>query len=362
MIAMDNKRIFNLRHIMNEWTLPAVLITDPANVFYFSGFAGTPGDGILLITQEEEYIMTDSRYTLQAIAQCPGFTVLGSSASDVHSLRDKLSFLGIKRVGFENMSISYYLWHRLVEEMGDVSLVPVNKTVSSMRFVKDGEECGLIAAACEIACTALQEAVPYIVPGITEREIALELEYRMRKNGASGTSFDTIVASGERSALPHGIASDRRIQVGDAVTVDFGAVYAGYCSDMTRTFFVGEPSPELRKIYEAVLRAQQAAIHGFYVGIPACELDGIARSVLAEEGYGKYFTHALGHGVGVEIHEGLSVSRKENGSITEGMVFSIEPGVYIEGVGGVRIEDLVVCEKDGLRILTEGFKKELAIL
>lgn len=347
---------------MKSLGLPAVLVTDPANVFYFSGFAGSPGDGILLITMDCAWILTDSRYTLQVKEQCPGYQILGSSALDISSLAHQLRSLGVSSLGFENKSILYSFWYRLTEHIPFVGMIALDDLFMDLRNIKDTTEIHFIAKACSIAVDALRETVPYIVPGVSEQDVALELEYRMRKKGASGCAFDTIVASGERSALPHGVASDRIIREGDAVTIDFGARFEGYCSDMTRTFFVGEPSGVLRTVYNAVYQAQLAAIQGFKVGMTSLELDSLARMTLQEMGYSEYFTHSLGHGVGIEVHEGITIGRNKTTSIQPGMIFSIEPGVYIHNVGGVRIEDLILCTEDGIVNLTDGFEKELAIL
>lgn len=357
-----NNRITSLRNRMKDLSLPAVLITDPANVFYFSGFTGSPGDGILFVTLEHMLILTDSRYTLQVYAQCPDCAIHGTSSSDIASLTEIITQLNITKIGFENSQISYSFWRRITIQFPDISLIPLHDLFMHFRNIKDEKEFLFLQKSCQIAVHSLRETVRFIKPGITEREVALELEYRMRKNGASGPSFDTIVASGERSALPHGVASNRIIQEREPVTVDFGAIYEGYCSDMTRTFFVGQPSDKLIDIYTAVYDAQKAALDHFFVGISSFELDRIARNVLTEAGYGDYFTHSLGHGVGIEIHEGITIGRKKSTPIEPGMVFSIEPGVYIEGVGGVRIEDLVYCSNDGIINLTADFEKELAIL
>lgn len=347
---------------MKALSLPAVLITDPANVFYFSGFTGCSGDGILLITMDHLWILTDSRYTLQVEAQCQSYEILGNSSADIVAIGTYLQRIGIDKIGFENDKITYAFWHRFNVKYPHIVLCPLEDMLIRLRDIKDPEECRLIAKACDIAVDALKETLPYIRSGISEGDIALELEYRLRKKGASGTSFETIVASGERSALPHGVATNRILQKGDAVTVDFGAVYKGYCSDMTRTFFIGDPSDELRKIYNAVYTSQMTAIQSFEPGMSSCELDQIARNVLKQAGYGEYFVHSLGHGVGIEVHEGITIGRKKPSLIQPGMVFSIEPGVYISGIGGVRIEDLVVCTETGLLNLTAGFEKELAIL
>ena len=357
-----NSSITQLQNLMQTQNLSAVFFTDSANVFYFSGFRGTGGDASLLVTPKCVYIFTDSRYTLQVAEQCPGCTLLGKSAQDIKALGVLLREIQAERVGFENLTVGYALWEKLQSDVHFVTWVGIDKMAVSIRNVKTDGEIQKIETACNLCVQALRETVPYIRPGVRENDLASELEYRMRKMGLEGTSFDTIVASGYRSALPHGIASSRVIESGDAVTIDFGGVYDGYASDMTRTFFMGEPSAELAQIYQAVLCAQQTALDQFNVGMTGAELDRIARDVLYAHGYGPYFVHALGHGVGIEVHEGVTVGRKSQDSLLPGMVFSIEPGVYVEGLGGVRIEDLVVVTETGLRVLTKDFEKTLAIL
>ena len=355
-------RVRELQKYITEHHLFGIFLTDPSNVFYFSGFTGTDGDATVLITADDALILTDSRYTLQVSEQCPDFTTIGTSAHDLHAIHDVVQFVPTCKIGFENRSISYSLWQRLQRELNQVSWIELEDDTSSFRCVKEEAEIEKIRHACYISTQALRETLPYVRVGVRENEIASELEYRLRKLGAEGVSFETIVASGYRSAMPHGTASDKVIQAGDAVTIDFGAVFQGYASDMTRTFFVGNPKDALVSIYRAVLAAQQAAIEQFKPGMRCCDLDGIARHKLKDAGYDRYFTHSLGHGVGIQVHEGISVGRKSQQPILPGMVFSIEPGVYIDGLGGVRIEDLVVATKDGLEVLTKDFEKTLAIL
>ncbi|MBR5280261.1 MAG: aminopeptidase P family protein [Clostridia bacterium] len=357
-----NARVERLQNFIKEQNFYGIFITDPSNVFYFSGFTGTGGDASLLITTDASYLLTDGRYTLQASTQCPDFVLLGTSSSDLSAVRELISTTAPCKIGFENRTISYSIWKRLQLELDTVTWIEVGDDCSSFRSVKEERELAIIKNACNVSVQALRETVPYIRAGVRENEIAAELEYRMRKLGASGVSFETIVASGERSAMPHGTASSKKLQEGDAVTIDFGAMYQGYASDMTRTFFLGPPKEELRLIYQAVYAAQQAAIDQFRPGMRCCDLDGVARKILQTAGYDRYFTHSLGHGVGIQVHEGLSVGRKSQHAILPGMVFSIEPGVYVDGLGGVRIEDLVVATQDGLEVLTKDFEKTLAIL
>jgi len=228
-------------------------------------------------------------------------------------------------------------------------------------MIKDNDELNKIKKAVEIAEKAFVDVLPFIKPGVIEYEIALELEYKMKKLGAKGASFDIIVASGPRSALPHGVADIREFQYGDAVVMDFGAVYNGYCSDMTRTFFIGTPAKELKEIYDIVLKAQMEAVIKASTKITGKDLDGISRNIISDAGYDKYFGHGLGHGVGVEIHEMPVISPKGKEQLKAGMVFTVEPGIYVEGLGGVRIEDMVCLAESGAEILTKS-SKELIIL
>ncbi len=358
---ITGKRVGAFRAAMEEKKVDAAVVCSGPGVRYLSGFAGTPGDASLLITQNDAYIFTDSRYTIQAAEQCPYFTLKSHPASDFHAMKEFLPAPGAS-VGFENLSISYAGYNKLKAGLGTDSPVGLDHAIDDLRNIKDDEEAACIRKACDIACDALAETVPYIKDGVTELEVANELEYRMKKNGASSTSFDTIVASGVRGALPHGLASEKIIRGGEFVTIDFGCVYNGYCSDMTRTFSLGDADPELVKIYYTVLEAQLTAIDAYVPGMTGVALDKIARDIIAEAGYGQYFGHGLGHGVGLEIHEGVSVSSRSTSVLPERSVFSIEPGIYIEGLGGVRIEDLIMCRGGEKTVLTAKSPKAFTVL
>lgn len=353
-------RIFRLREKLAALSLDAALITNPSNVFYLSGFTGY-GDGKLLITQKDAYIITDFRYEIQAAEQCPDYAIEIMNSQRDRALAELFLKTEIQSVGIEDGDLSYRQYLQYAEALDFCRLVPLKDTVDLLRIVKDASEISVIAEACKIASSALQETLSYVRPGVRELDVACELEYRMRKKGASGPSFDTIVASGVRSAMPHGVASNKKIEIGDPVTVDFGAYYKGYCSDMTRTFFVGQPSQEMLRIYEVVKEAQQLALASYQSNMPAAQLDHIARSYIAEQGYGSAFGHSLGHGVGVNIHEAPTVSSGSIFLLEKSMVFSVEPGIYVEQLGGVRIEDLVTAGEKGLEILTD-FSKDAIIL
>lgn len=356
--------LISIKDYIKKNGLDAVLLTSCENVYYVSGFvSGVTGDSDarLLVTCDESFIITDSRYTTYAKSVCPEFELIEANCTSLERMSKLIEKLGVKKVAFENQRITFASFGSYFAKLG-AELVPLNNAIEDMRIIKSDEEITSIKKACDIATEALKRTIPDIKVGVSELQIAALLEYNMRCLGAERTSFGTIVVSGERSAMPHGIPSEKLICDGDPVTIDFGAVYNGYCSDMTRTFFVGTPSDKMAKIYETVLQAQLKAIESYKSGMECADLDAVARKHISFCGYGQYFGHSLGHGVGIEIHEAPSVSPRSKAHLKPGMVFSVEPGIYVEGVGGARIEDLV-CEKDGkLTILTEGTGKELTVL
>ena len=328
------RRTDSLRKLFDEKKIDAAFISSGPGVRYLSGFAGTPKDASLFITPERAYIITDSRYTIQAGEQCPYYELVSGRSSDFNKVR---SCASAERsvIGFENLEISYIDFMRMKEAFGTHDFVGLDHAVADLRNIKDG---------------------------VLELDLATELEYRMKKRGASGPSFDTIVASGVRGALPHGLASAKPVRNGELITFDFGSLYNGYCSDMTRTFALGEPDPEMVRIYNVVLEAQLAGIDAYKAGMKGSELDKVSRDIIAAAGYGNYFGHGLGHGVGLEIHEGVGVSPGSASVLAERTVFSIEPGIYIENKGGVRIEDLVTCVNGVKTVLTASSPKALMIL
>lgn len=359
-----NRILNDIKDYMKKNGIDAVLLTSCENVYYASGFvSGVTGDSDarLLITLNDSFIITDSRYTTYAKSVCPDFELIEANCTSIDTMTHLISGHDIKKVAFENQRITFASFGGYFAKLG-TELIPLNNAVEDMRVIKSDEEIKNIKKACDIATKALKLTIPDIKVGISEIQIAAKLEYNMRCLGAERTSFSTIVVSGERSAMPHGIPSDKLICDGDPVTIDFGAVYNGYCSDMTRTFFVGTPSDQMVKIYETVLQAQLKAIDSYKSEMECSKLDAVARKHIEFCGYGKYFGHSLGHGVGIEIHEAPTVSPRSQSYLKPGMVFSVEPGIYVEGLGGVRIEDLV-CEIDGkLTILTDGISKELTVL
>lgn len=351
---MQSKRINKLRQYLDNIKADAVIINNPENVYYLSGFTGY-GDGSLLISCDEAYLFTDSRYEIQASCEAPLFEV---KMMRVPSGEEFIQFVKSKKynvIAFEDDYVSYSFWKVLNDKFSFCKIINLGEILSDLRMIKDEHEINLIKKACEIAGDAFLEMKNLIVPGVTENDIAAELEFRMKKRGSSKTSFDTIIASGYRAAMPHGTASDKRILPGESVICDFGAVYNGYCSDMTRTVFTdGKVDNKLIEIYDVVKEAHDLAIRSFKIGMTGRELDMIARDYIESFGYVREFGHSLGHGIGVEVHEAPSVSRVYKKVLEKGMVFSIEPGVYLEGLGGVRIEDLVLVTDSGLEVITKG--------
>lgn len=355
------KRINDLRDMMRNKCLTGVYVTSAENVFYMSGFTGF-GDARLYINENGAWIITDSRYTVQSAEQCPDYTLISGNADNINTLDNVLVKADVVRVGFENEKIAYRDYKALKERFDFAEFTDLDGYFTEKRDVKDEAEIAYIEKACSIACVSFNEILSIVRPGISEADVAAELEYRMKKNGASDRAFDTIVASGVRSAMPHGVASDKKIEYGDVVTIDFGCIYKHYCSDMTRTFFVGKPDERLEKIYNIVYKAQIAALESYKHGMTGAELDNISREIISDAGYGEYFGHGLGHGVGIEIHEGAAINKRNNNVIKDSTVFSIEPGIYVEGLGGVRIEDLVVLQNGSLKILTSGCDKKMLVL
>lgn len=329
-----------------------VILTGYANIFYYSGF--TSEDALVFITKDRQVLVTDSRYTEQAKLEAYNFEI-----RDVTEGIAKIaSLLDCEVLGFEENVVT-------VSQLADFQkfgkkLVPMQDTISYFRRIKDEREIRKIAAAESLGDAAFSHFLENFEYGMTERDIALMLEFYMRKNGASGTSFDTIVASGKRSCMPHGVATDKVIGIGDFVTLDFGCRLDGYCSDMTRTLVVGKCSERQREIYDTVLRAQKAALDMIAPGVKCSDIDKAAREVITEAGFGNNFGHSLGHSVGIEIHERPAFAPRSD-EITEiGNVITCEPGIYIPGFGGVRIED-VVAIGENTRNLTKS-SKELTIL
>ncbi len=347
------RRIDRLRDILSDGE--AVYITAYPDIFYYSNFQSA--DARLLISKEKALIITDSRYTIQAKEQSPDFEIYDIK----NGLEGAFSIIEAKRIGYQEEHISVKSLEMAKEKAKGKEFIPMQDKICSLREVKERSEIDRIRAAERLGDEAFSYILERIESGRSEREIALELEFFMRKNGASGLSFETIVASGVRSAMPHGVASDKLIEKGDLVTLDFGCVLDGYCSDMTRTVAVGGLCERGRHIYDVVKTAQQTALDAICEGVELSKADKVARDIITDAGFGENFGHSLGHSVGIEIHEMPCFSPKAKGTLKNGNVITVEPGIYIEGFGGVRIEDLVAMYGGKCEVLSQS-TKELIIL
>ncbi len=352
-------RLDNLQKKLSTYDLDAIIITNLVNVAYISGFKGTAGKA--LITKQEAFLITDFRYTQQAKFQAPYFTVIQYEKKVEDTLNAVISKVKADKVGFEQDTITYEQYDQYLSALSDAHLIPTKGLIASLRQQKQADEVEKIRKAASIADEAFSSILKQIQPGISEKSIAFALEYEMRHRGATSVSFDIIVAAGEHAALPHARPSDTALAVGDLVALDFGCVYEGYCSDMTRTIGIGHLTVEKQKIYHTVLKAQHAALQSIKAKIAAKEVDGVAREIITQAGYGEYFGHGLGHGVGLQVHEAPRMSPISEDVLSEGMVVTVEPGIYVPTVGGVRIEDLVYITKGGIENFTKS-PKDLIIL
>lgn len=358
MTIYDN-RLGNIRRKMASLDIDAVLVTKRVNYVYLSGFTGTAA--ILFISRERAALLTDFRYVEQASMQAPDYEIIRYTSDQFGEINRLLKSEGIKRLAFEDCHLSYKQYMQYSEKLETDEFVPLGGIIEELRSVKDQTEIGLIRKAVDIADGVFTHILGFIKPGITELDIAYEMEYYMKRLGAEGPSFETIVASGKRASMPHGVASEKKLEQGDVLTLDYGAIYKGYCSDITRTIFIGKPDEELEKIYRIVLDANRKGLESVKSGILAKEADLAARDFINEAGYGDNFGHGLGHGVGLEIHEDPTLSIRGDMVLKDGMVVTVEPGIYIPDLGGVRIEDMVVVNGENALVLT-GSPKEMIIL
>ena len=341
-----------VQQLLEREKLDALLIMSSYNRRYLSNFTGT--SGALVITPERRYLISDFRYKAQGAEQAEAFEFVLQQGSLLDFITSFMESKNIKRIGFEGEHVNYNTYSKIKDEF---EVVPLTGEVEKIRLIKTEEEVDLIQKACEIADQAYEYILTYVKEGMTEMEVKNELEAHMTKLGASGPSFDTIVASGHRGALPHGVASDKVIESGDMVTLDFGAYYKGYASDITRTFGVGSVSPEMEEIYNVVLEAQLKSLEEIKAGMTGSEADAVARDVIKSYGYGENFGHSLGHGFGLEVHELPGLAQKSTMTLESGMCVTVEPGIYVDGLGGVRIEDDTIVTETGLKKLTHSSKK-----
>ncbi|MDP2919608.1 MAG: Xaa-Pro peptidase family protein [Dehalococcoidia bacterium] len=357
---MTASRLEKLRHELGIREIDAIFVSQPENRYYLSGFDGSAG--FVLITPEDAILATDFRYVEQVKQQSPHFTLFEIKGRTAEWFPKLLDGLETKRLGFEQAHITFTFHQELSgilqKERPQTQLIPLENTVETLRGIKEPEEIEFIQRAAEIGDLAFNEVTEKLKPGITELQVAWELEKTMREAGSGPMPFEVIVAAGPNGALPHHKPSDRPINAGEPVVIDMGARRKGYCSDLTRTICIGEPDATFRKIYGIVQRAQEAAIEGTCAGTNGIQADDLARSIIKAEGYGEMFGHGLGHGVGLATHDPfprLSPLAPPD-ALLDGMVFSIEPGIYLPGWGGVRIEDLVMLENGKVKLLSRARK------
>ncbi|MGA3602257.1 M24 family metallopeptidase [Lysinibacillus agricola] len=348
-----------LRTALRAQQSDVFIITSHQNRRYLTGFTGSAGT--VVITQTQALLLVDFRYTQQATNQSKEFDVREIDRSHLYeTIQEILDTESIQTVGFEQQHVTYEAYQLMSSKL-TATLKPLSNIVENLRMIKTTEEIELIKKAAWVSDEAFKYILTFIKPGVSEIDIANELEFHMRKNGATGAAFDIIIASGHRSALPHGVASDKKIEKGDMLTLDFGAYYQGYRSDMTRTIAVGEPPEKLKEVYQIVYDSLQKALSNMKAGITGKEADSYSRNFIKAKGYGKNYGHGSGHGIGLDIHENIFMSTVCEDILEENMVLTVEPGIYIPKIGGVRIEDDVIVTKNGVEVITNS-PKELIIL
>jgi Xaa-Pro aminopeptidase len=347
-------RLEKLRNSLADQHLDAILISQPENRRYLSGFSGSAG--WLLITSERQVLATDFRYYEQAAQEAATFELAKITTRFPKVLPDLMADFDIKRLGFESQHVCVDDFHTWSEAVVDVEWVPLKDVVERLRAVKDEGEIDALRRSAAITDAAFCHLLDVLEPGMTERQAAWEIESHMRTHGATKVAFDRVVAAGPNGARPHARPGDRVIEAGEPIVIDIGCVLDGYCSDMTRTFCLGKPSPEYMRVWETVLEAQEAAETAVHAGMSAVEADALARDLIAEAGHADHFGHGLGHGVGLAVHEAPWASRLSEETLEAGMTLTIEPGIYLPGKFGVRIEDLVIVRQKNVEILSSAPK------
>jgi Xaa-Pro aminopeptidase len=349
-----NNRLKNMRKLLVQNSVDAVLVTQAENRRYLSGFDGSAG--YLLITEQKAILATDFRYTEQASEQAPDFEITRIKGKVSEWFPDLVAGAGVKKLGFEADDISYNAYKQYSDALAEIEIVPVSGVVEKLRAVKEPEEIEYIEKAVAIADAAYNKVSNEIKAGMTEKQVAWEMEKSLRENGSEAVPFEIIVASGPNAALPHHRPTDRVINGGEPVLIDMGAKYKGYASDLSRTIYLGAPDDRFIDIYKTVLDAQEAAESIIKSGMTVHQADSAAREVIEKAGYGELFGHSLGHGVGLAEHELPHLSPNAGGTLENGMVYTVEPGIYLSGWGGVRIEDTTVMENGKTRVISKARK------
>jgi Xaa-Pro aminopeptidase len=343
-------RIDRLRTVLPD-NIDAILISQPENRRYLSGFTGSTG--LLVISADRAVLVTDFRYFERVEKEAPEFELAKVETKVPDLLPGLLSDMGVQRLGFESQHMTVDQLSTLSESTEGVEWLPLKGTVEKLRVMKDEGEIEALRRSVALTDQAFAHMLTTITPGMTEREVAWEIEAFMRSHGASKVAFDLIVAAGPNGAMPHAQPGDQVIEAGDPIVIDIGNVLDGYCSDMTRTICLGQPGAKYLEVWDIVRKAQEAALNGIRAGIDSAQADALARIPIVDAGYGDQFGHGLGHGVGLAVHEGPRASRLADDIFEAGMSLTVEPGIYLPGEFGVRIEDLVIIHQDGVEVLTE---------
>jgi len=355
---MSREKLKAIRREISAHDIDALLVTNPINRCYLSGFSGS--SGLLLISAEKAFLLVDFRYLEQAADQAPDFETVRRQEDLYPTLLELIDNNGFKRIGFEAKDLVYQDYQKLAEKL-PVQLIPLEESVERLRVIKSAEELNILRQGAALLDRAFEFLKKEIKAGMQEKELARELEIYLLRQGAQERSFKFIVASGPRGAMPHGTATEKILQRNEMVTIDFGMIFNGYATDMTRTFSIGKPDQEMLTVYETVFRAQQEAAAAVKPGRKAKEIDAVARDIIEEAGYGDYFGHGLGHGVGLEVHEAPTLNARSETVLKPGMIITVEPGIYLPGQGGVRIEDMVHVTANGMELLT-GSERKLVII
>ncbi|MEO8512923.1 MAG: Xaa-Pro peptidase family protein [Ignavibacteria bacterium] len=351
-------RIEKIKAILAELKLDAFYVTHLPNIRYLSGFSGS--SAYLIISKDKNYFFTDFRYKEQSKVQVKECEII-VNFSPAEEIKNVINKNGFKNIAFEPTHLTVHQLDQMKESFRGVTFTAVAERIEQLTMIKTPDEIAKILKACDITDKVFSKLLEIIKPGMKENDVSAEISYWHKKYGAEKDSFDPIVASGWRGALPHGMASDKVIESGEMVTLDFGCIYDGFCSDMTRTISIGKPDDEMKKIYDVVLESQVRAVNAAKEGINTKELDNISRDYINQNGYEGKFGHGLGHGLGIEVHEMPSISQRMDINVPAGVVFTIEPGIYVEGLGGVRIEDDILTKAGGCDVFNKS-RKELIII
>ncbi len=352
---MNERRLNRVLAVLKQMDVDAIIIRGMDNIYYLTGFRGS--EGSLLITKGDVVLLTDFRYITYAAEVTKDVTIVEAKEKD-NPLAMLCSRYGIKRIGFDSYNTVYQVYQRWHETVPEVELLPIGSELEGIRAQKEPEELLAIRRAIQIATEAFSRILEHIAPGTTEKRVAAELDHAMRMLGADGPSFDTIVASGARAALPHAQPSGKPLRQGETVIIDFGCLCDGYTCDETCTIAIGDVDQKMREIFGVVDEARKTGIKAVRAGLPVSELDALVRGAVEEHGYGEFFRHGTGHGVGIAVHEAPAITSKTEGLLEENMVITVEPGIYIPNVGGIRMEDMVLVRENGGEVMTH-LRKDL---